>query len=98
MSLVELVAVFAVDVNCHSLRKDTGVPQYGLFVLIMQCVGFLYTYSGRLHLAGLDLHCDVPKEISKENSTIICTDVIKSLSMDVLWSGYVQVYVQHYIQ
>ena len=43
MSLGELLAVFAVYVNCLLLRKDTGVPQYGLFVLSMQCLGFLYT-------------------------------------------------------
>ena len=28
MSLAELLAVFAVDVNCQLLRKDTGIPQY----------------------------------------------------------------------
>ena len=36
------MAVFAVDVNCQLLRKDTGVLQYVLFVLSMQCLGFLY--------------------------------------------------------
>ena len=43
MSLAELVPVFAVDVNCQLLMKDTGIPQYVLFVLSMQCLGFLYT-------------------------------------------------------
>ena len=43
MSLAELLAVFAVDVNCQPLRNDTSIPQYGLFVLSMQCLGFLYT-------------------------------------------------------
>ena len=43
MSLTELSAVFGVDVNCQLLRKDTGIPQYVLFVLSMQCHGFLYT-------------------------------------------------------
>ena len=28
MSFAELLAVFAVDVNCQLLRKDTGIPQY----------------------------------------------------------------------
>ena len=45
MSLAELSVVFAVDVNCQLLRKDTGIPQYVRFVLSMQCVGFLYTYT-----------------------------------------------------
>ena len=43
MSLVELLAVFAVDINCQLLREDTGIPQYILFELSMQCLGFLYT-------------------------------------------------------
>ena len=38
MSLAELVAVFAVDVNCQVLRKDTEIPQYALFVLSMPCL------------------------------------------------------------
>ena len=25
--------MFAVDVNCQLLRKDTGIPQYGLFLV-----------------------------------------------------------------
>ena len=53
MSLTEIglvVAVFAVDVNCQLLRKDTGVPQYVLFVLSMQCLGFLYTHSRQASL------------------------------------------------
>ena len=28
MSPAELSAVFAVDVNCQPLTKDTGIPQY----------------------------------------------------------------------
>ena len=43
MSLADLLAVFAVGVNCQLLRKGTGIPQYVLFVLSMQCLGFLYT-------------------------------------------------------
>ena len=43
MSLAKFVVVFAVDANCQLLRKDTGVPQYVLFVLSIQCFGFLYT-------------------------------------------------------
>ena len=38
MSLAELVAVFAVDVNCQLLRIDREIPQYVLFVLSMQCL------------------------------------------------------------
>ena len=38
MSRAELVAVFAVDVNCQVLRKDTEIPQYVLFVLSMPCL------------------------------------------------------------
>ena len=38
MSLAELVAVFAVDVNCQLLRKDREIPQYVLFVLSMPCL------------------------------------------------------------
>ena len=43
--------MFAVDVSCQNLRKDTGIPQYGLFVLSMQCLGFLYTYSRQASLS-----------------------------------------------
>ena len=39
MSLAELLAVFAVNVNCQLLKKDTGIPQYVLFMLSMQCFG-----------------------------------------------------------
>ena len=39
MSLAELLAVFAVDINCQRLRKYTDV----LFVLNMEFLGFLYT-------------------------------------------------------
>ena len=42
LSPAELLAVFIVDVNCHLLRKDTGIPQYVMFVLSIQCLGFLY--------------------------------------------------------
>ena len=45
MSTAELLAVFDVDVNCQLLRKDTRIPQYVLFLLSMQCLGFLYTYT-----------------------------------------------------
>ena len=45
MSLAELLAVIAVDVNCQPPRKDTGIPQYSMFVLSMQCLGFLYIYT-----------------------------------------------------
>ena len=66
MSLTELLAVFAADVNCQLLRKDTRIPQYVLFLLSMQCLGFLYSYSRQASLSSLDLHhCDVLKEISK---------------------------------
>ena len=41
MSLAEFVVVFAVDANCKPTRKDTDIPQYGLFVLSMQCLGLL---------------------------------------------------------
>ena len=41
MSLAEMLAVFAVDVNCQLLRKDTRIPQCVLFVLSMQCLVFL---------------------------------------------------------
>ena len=41
MLLAELLAVLAVDINCQLLRKDTGIPQYVLFVPRMQCLGFL---------------------------------------------------------
>ena len=34
------MAVFPVYVNCQALRKDTGIPQYVLFVLSRQCLGF----------------------------------------------------------
>ena len=34
--------VFAVDFNCQLLRKDISIPQHVLFVLNMQCAGFLY--------------------------------------------------------
>ena len=50
MSTAELQAVFAVDVNCQLLRKDTGIPQYVLFVLSMQCLGVLYTYNKQASL------------------------------------------------
>ena len=52
MSLAELLAVFGVDANCQLLRKVTGVPQYGLFVLSMQCHGFLYasTHASPMHM------------------------------------------------
>ena len=43
MPLTELSAVFGVDVNCQLLRKDKGISQNVLFLLSMQCVGFLYT-------------------------------------------------------
>ena len=43
LSPAELSAVFGVDVSCQLLRKDTGIPQYVLFVPKMQCLGFLYT-------------------------------------------------------
>ena len=36
MSLAEMQAVFAVDVSCQRLMKDTGIPQYVLFVLSMR--------------------------------------------------------------
>ena len=49
-----------------------------------------------LPLAGLGLHCDVVKKISKEASTITCTGALKYLNMDVVWYGYAQVYVQYY--
>ena len=45
LSPAELSAVFAVDVNCQLLRKDTGIPQYVLFVPRMQCLGSLNTYT-----------------------------------------------------
>ena len=50
MSTAELLSVIAVDVNCHLHRKDTGKPQYALFVLNMQCLGFLYTYNRKTSL------------------------------------------------
>ena len=49
MSLAELLAVFAVDVNCQLLRKETGILQYVLFVLSVQCVGFIYTCTHAAH-------------------------------------------------
>ena len=51
MSLAELLAVFAVDVNCQNLRKDAGMPQYVLFVLSMQCLALLYTYNRQASLS-----------------------------------------------
>ena len=50
MSTAELSNVFAIDVNCQRLMKDTGIPQYALFVLSMQCLGFLYTYNRQASL------------------------------------------------
>ena len=50
MSLAKLLAVFSVDINCQLLRKDTGIPQYVLFVLSIHCLGFLYTGA---HAASL---------------------------------------------
>ena len=75
MSLTELLAVFAVDVSCQLLRKDTGIPQYVLIALSMQCLGFLYAYSRQASLSSLGLHCDVLKGMSKETGTITCTGV-----------------------
>ena len=43
LSPVELSAVFAVVVNCQLLRKDTGIPQYVLFVLSMKCLVHIHT-------------------------------------------------------
>ena len=45
MSLAELVVVFAVDVNCQLLRKDTGIPQYVLFELSVSDICVCTTYS-----------------------------------------------------
>ena len=42
--------MFAIDVNCQRLMKDTDIPQYALFVLSMQCLGFLYTYKRQASL------------------------------------------------
>ena len=50
MSFAELLAVFAVDISCQNLRKDTGIPQYVLIVLSMQCLGFLSTYNRQASL------------------------------------------------
>ena len=50
MSLAKLLAVFSVDINCQLLRKDTGIPQYVLFVLSIQCLVFLFA---DIHVAPL---------------------------------------------
>ena len=49
MSLAELLAVFAVYVNCLLLRTDTGIPQHVLFVLSM-CVLVSCTHAHVLPL------------------------------------------------
>ena len=66
MSPAEMLAVFAVDVNCQPLMKDTGVLQYILFVLSMQCLGFLYTYRQASLSRPIGLHCDMLKKKLKE--------------------------------
>ena len=50
-----------------------------------------------LPLSGLGLHCDALKEIFyKETSAITGIGVVKSSNMNVVCSGYAQVYVQYY--
>ena len=51
MSFAELLAVFAVDISCRNLMKDTGIPQYGLIVLSTKCLGFLSTYNRQASLS-----------------------------------------------